>query len=216
MKSKGRIKMKNIRRFLYSLFICGILILSSMYAFVGCGNKDSNNENTKIEDKFKPKEDINKQDTESRNNSINIEKNKNNSKENTKSELNKNIKNKVNKEKDSNNKKTSVNNEGNDTKKVVTAKESNKGIKSENQLSNKKEQSKAVSSKFTSKDAVIACEKKYGKDSDTIYSCSENMKNVNGEKGYLVQVKSKELMKQGGNGVAFTVLVTPSGKIIEL
>lgn len=215
MKSKGRIKMKDKRRFLYSLFICGILILFPIYAFVGCGNKDSNNENTKIEDKSKSKEDINKQDNTGGNNSINIEENKNTSKESTKIELNKNIKDEVNK-KDLNNKKPSVNNEGNDIKKVVTAKESNKGIKSENQLSNKKEQSKIVSSKFTSKDSVIACEKKYGKDSDTIYSCSENMKNVNGEKGYLVQVKSKELMKQGGNGVAFTVLVTPSGKIIEL
>ncbi len=207
--------MKNKRRFLYSLFICGILILSPMYVFVGCGNKDSNNENTKIEDKSKSKEDINKKDNTGGNNSISIEDNKNISKENNKNESNKIIKNEVNK-KDLNNKKPSVNNEGNDTKKVVTAKESNKGIKSENQLSNKKEQSKTASSKFTSKDAVIACEKKYGKDSDTIYSCSENMKNVNGEKGYLVQVKSKELMKQGGNGVAFTVLVTPSGKIIEL
>lgn len=216
MKSKGRIKMKDKRRFLYSLFICGIFILFQAYAFVGCGSKDSNNENTKIEDKSKSKEDINKKDSVDENNFKNIEENKNTSKESTKSELNKNIKNKVNKEKDLNNKKPSINNEGNDTKKVVTAKESNKGIKSENQLSNKKEQSKTVSSKFTSNDAVIACEKKYGKDSDTIYSCSENMKNVNGEKGYLVQVKSKELMKQGGNGVAFTVLVTPSGKIIEL
>ena len=215
MKSKGRIKMKNKRRFLCSLLICGIFILFQAYAFVGCGSKDSNNENTKIEDKSKSKEDINKKDSVDENNFKNIEDNKNISKENNKNESNKNIKDEVNK-KALNNKKPLVNNEGNDTKKVVTAKESNKGIKSENQLSNKKEQSKTVLSKFTSKDAVNACEKKYGKDLDTIYSCSENMKNVNGEKGYLVQVKSKELMKQGGNGVAFTVLVTLSGKIIEL
>lgn len=181
--------MRNKRRVLYSFLILGILILYPIYTFVGCENENSNNKNVKIEDKDTSKEYVN-------------------------NELDKNIKNEDNKQKVSNNNKKSVVND--DTRKVVTPKESNKGIKSESQLSNKKEQTKTVSSKFTSKDAVIACEKKYGKDSDTIYSCSENMSNVNGEKGYLVQVKSKELMKQGGNGVAFTVLVTPSGKIIEL
>ncbi|CUQ28735.1 hypothetical protein [Clostridium baratii] len=196
--------MRNKRRVLYSFLILGILILYPIYTFVGCGNENSNNKNVKIEDKDTSKEYVNKQDEE----------NKNTSKENANNELDKNIKNEDNKQKVSNNNKKSVVND--DTRKVVTPKESNKGIKSESQLSNKKEQTKTVSSKFTSKDAVIACEKKYGKDSDTIYSCSENMSNVNGEKGYLVQVKSKELMKQGGNGVAFTVLVTPSGKIIEL
>lgn len=196
--------MRNKRRVLYSFLILGILILYPIYTFVGCGNENSNNKNVKIEDKDTSKEYVNKQGEE----------NKNTSKENANNELDKNIKNENNKQKVSNNNKKSVVND--DTRKVVTPKESNKGIKSESQLSNKKEQTKTVSSKFTSKDAVIACEKKYGEDSDTIYSCSENMSNVNGEKGYLVQVKSKELMKQGGNGVAFTVLVTTSGEIIEL
>ncbi|MBY0754446.1 hypothetical protein K5V21_03150 [Clostridium sardiniense] len=101
-------------------------------------------------------------------------------------------------------------------KKVVTAEEKNKNVKSESQVASKKEETKPSTSKFTPQDAINICEKKYGKDSDTIYASSENMKDVNGEKGYLVQVKSKELMKQGGNGVAFTVLVTPKGQIIEL
>ena len=196
--------MRTKRRVLYSFLILGILILYPIYTFVGCGNENGNNKNIKIEDKDKSTQYVNKQDEE----------NKNTSKENSNNELDKNIKNEDSKQKVLNNNKKNVIND--DSKKVVTPKESNKGIKSESQLANKKEQIKTVSSKFTAKDAVIACEKKYGKDLDTIYSCSENMKNVNGEKGYLVQVKSKELMKQGGNGVAFTVLVTPSGQIIEL
>lgn len=71
-------------------------------------------------------------------------------------------------------------------------------------------------SSFTKEKAVQIAEKKYGKDEDTIYSPSNNMENLNGKIGYMIQIKSKELLKQGGNGVIFTVLVTETGEIIEL
>lgn len=180
--------MKNKKNILLSLFVASVLILSPMYIFVGCGNKQTDtqtNEQAKnTETKVKENPNNDKQNGETKN-------------INTGKESNKEIK-------------------SEEEKKVVTAKEENKNIKSENQITKKKEESKTSTSKMTSKDAISICEKKYGKDSDTIYSCSENIKDVNGEKGYLVQVKSKELMKQGGNGVAFTVLVTTSGKVIEL
>lgn len=184
--------MKNKKNILLSLFVAGVLILSPMYIFVGCGNKQTDTQTSELakntETKVKENSNNDKQNGETKN--INTNKD-------TIKESNKEIK-------------------GEEEKKVVTAKEENKNIKSENQITKKKEESKTSTSKMTSKDAISICEKKYGKDSDTIYSCSENIKDVNGEKGYLVQVKSKELMKQGGNGVAFTVLVTTSGKVIEL
>lgn len=189
--------MKHKKSFLLSALIAGILILAPMYLFVGCGNKEdstqaANTENTTKQDATKENQDANKSEEKASVNN-NEEKVSSNNQEN-KSEV-----------------KSNENN-----KNVVTSEEKNKNVKSESQVAGKKEETKPSSSKFTPQDAINICEKKYGKDSDTIYASSENMKDVNGEKGYLVQVKSKELMKQGGNGVAFTVLVTPKGQIIEL
>lgn len=184
--------MKHKKSFLLSILIVGILILTPVYLFVGCGNKDADTQNT-------------------------------NTQTTTEDATNKNVT-KENQDANKGEEKASTNNQENksevksneNNKKVVTAEEKNKNVKSESQVSSKKEETKPSTSKFTPQDAINICEKKYGKDSDTIYASSESMKDVNGEKGYLVQVKSKELMKQGGNGVAFTVLVTPRGQIIEL
>ncbi|GAA0070792.1 hypothetical protein UT300003_23160 [Clostridium sardiniense] len=185
--------MKHKKSFLLSILMVGILILAPMYLFVGCGNKDEDTQATNTQ--TTNTENAASQNTTKENQDVNKseEKASANNQEN-KSEV-----------------KSNENN-----KKVVTAEEKNKNVKSESQVASKKEETKPSTSKFTPQDAINICEKKYGKDSDTIYASSENMKDVNGEKGYLVQVKSKELMKQGGNGVAFTVLVTPKGQIIEL
>ncbi|MGG7077027.1 hypothetical protein [Clostridium sardiniense] len=185
--------MKHKKSFLLSALIAGILILAPMYLFVGCGNKEASTQaaNTQTTNT----EDTTKQDATKENQDAN--------KSEEKASAN-NQENKSEVKSDENN------------KKIVTSEEKNKNVKSESQVAGKKEETKPSTSKFTPQNAINICEKKYGKDSDTIYASSENMKDVNGEKGYLVQVKSKELMKQGGNGVAFTVLVTPKGQIIEL
>ena len=39
---------------------------------------------------------------------------------------------------------------------------------------------------------------------------------MNGNRGYLIQVLSKELINQGGMGVLFSILVTEEGDIIEI
>lgn len=199
--------MKHKKSFSLSTFIVGILILVPIYLFVGCGNKETSIQTANTKNVT----------TETQDNSKSQDVNKDQKADEDK-ETNKNQD--VNKDKQTNkteeiNKTQNVSKNEND-KEVITAKEKNKNVKSESQVSNKKEETRSSTNKFTSKDAINICEKKYGKDSDTIYACSEEMKNVNGEKGYLVQVKSKELMKQGGNGVAFTVLVTTEGQIIEL
>lgn len=184
--------MKHKKSFLLSILIVGILILTPVYLFVGCGNKevDTQPTNTQTTNEDATNQNITKENQDA---------NKGEDKASTNNQE----------------KKSEAKSNGNN-KKVVTAEEKNKNIKSESQVASKKEETKPSTSKFTAQDAINICEKKYGKDSDTIYASSENMKNINGEKGYLVQVKSKELMKQGGNGVAFTVLVTPKGQIIEL
>lgn len=181
--------MKHKKSFLLSILIAGILILAPMYLLVGCGNKEDDTQTTNTESATKETQDANKTQD------VNKPEDSNKTQDANKTQ---------------NSSKTGNNKEG------VTTKEKNKNVKSESQVASKKEETKPSTSKFTPQDAIDICEKKYGKDSDTIYASSENMKDVNGEKGYLVQVKSKELMKQGGNGVAFTVLVTPKGQIIEL
>lgn len=191
--------MKNKKRFLISMLITCILVLTPMYLFVGCNDKENTTQTSSIESAVKENQNANGQEAD---------KNDTNQKEIKSSDTSKESENQQNNSK--------VSNSNNDNNKVITAEEKNKNVKSESEVSNKKEESKPSSSKFTSKDAIKICENKYGKNSDTIYACGEKMKNVNGTNGYIVQVKSKELMKQGGNGVAFTVLVTPSGQIIEL
>ncbi|MGL4571693.1 MAG: hypothetical protein ACRC1T_18145 [Clostridium chrysemydis] len=108
-----------------------------------------------------------------------------------------------------------------DKKNIDTKKEDEKkDKKTEPKEEVKKEPSKPkkeeIKSGFTKDKAISLVEKKYGKDDDTIYSSSDNIQNLNGKEGYIVQVKSKSLMKQGGTGVVFTVLVTPSGELIEM
>jgi hypothetical protein len=79
-----------------------------------------------------------------------------------------------------------------------------------------KEKNKKSNTNFTLEKAIEFCKEKYGNDVDTVYIGNENIENVNGKTGYIVQVKSKELMKQGGTGVLFTVLVCENGEIIEI
>ena len=54
------------------------------------------------------------------------------------------------------------------------------------------------------------------KDSDIEYSTNGKIENLNGQSGYLVKVKSKSLMKSGGTGILFTVLVSSDGQVTEL
>ena len=79
-----------------------------------------------------------------------------------------------------------------------------------------KEKNKKSNTNFTLEKAIGFCKGKYGNDTDTVYVGNEEMENINGKTGYIVQVKSKELMKQGGTGVLFTVLVCENGEIIEI
>ncbi|MEG0855844.1 MAG: hypothetical protein RSG52_05100 [Terrisporobacter sp.] len=186
--------MKKKISFLLVILIGGILILTSIYIFVGYENKKNNTQTMDIENAV-----INKQDTDKKHT----------------------IKDEVKSSEDVNEStiqinRSEVSNKKGDEKKIITVEGKIGNIKSESQVSNKEKETKSVTNKFTMKEATNLCEKKYGKNSDAIYACDENVQDVNGERGYLVQVKSKELMKQGGNGVAFTVLVTLKGQIIEL
>ena len=57
---------------------------------------------------------------------------------------------------------------------------------------------------------------KYGKDDDIIYDISDSPQDLNGKEGYIVQVKSKSMIEQGGTGVLFSLLVDKNGEITEI
>ena len=91
--------------------------------------------------------------------------------------------------------------------------------------SDKVEKSNAVDKKndavysennFNINKAIDICKSKYGNDSDIEYSTNGRIENLNGQSGYLVKVKSKSLMKSGGTGILFTVLVSSDGQVTEL
>lgn len=79
------------------------------------------------------------------------------------------------------------------------------------------EESKAqTSSKLSLEEAIELSKKKYGDNEDTLYEGENKIVEIDGNKGYLIQIVSKELMNQGGTGVLFSILVTEEGNIIEI
>lgn len=96
--------------------------------------------------------------------------------------------------------------------------------KSSNQHNNKNESSAneenrndiSSTDEFSINKAIEICKNKYGDDSDIEYYTNGKIENLNGKSGYLVQLKSKSLMANGGKGILFTVMVSNEGKIIEL
>lgn len=64
--------------------------------------------------------------------------------------------------------------------------------------------------------AIEICEEKYGVNDDTIYSGEDKIVTIEGKEGYLIQVKSNELISQGGSGILFSVIVSEDGEITEI
>ncbi|MDQ0149551.1 hypothetical protein ACFO6R_09180 [Eubacterium multiforme] len=118
------------------------------------------------------------------------------------------VENKLKEKTEDNLKEKSSESSKNESNKVKSNKETEKSME--------KKETENSKNKFTLDDAIKVCKEKYGVDNDTIYVGNNTMENVNGKKGYLIEVKSKELMKQGGTGVAFTVLVSSNKVISEL
>lgn len=104
-----------------------------------------------------------------------------------------------------------------ETKKYLNKKTEN--TEDEKPTTNNKESktnSKNKSDAFTAESALEIAENKYGKDDDIFYDVSKDIKDLNGKEGYIIQVKSKSMIKEGGNGVLFSVVVSKDGEITEL
>ncbi len=78
------------------------------------------------------------------------------------------------------------------------------------------ESKEQTSSKLSLEEAIELSKKKYGDNEDTLYEGENKIVEIDGNKGYLIQIVSKELMNQGGTGVLFSILVTEEGNIIEI
>ena len=72
------------------------------------------------------------------------------------------------------------------------------------------------SSKLSLEQAIELCKQKYGREEDTLYEGENKIVEIDGYKGYLIQIISKELMNQGGTGVLFSVIVSEDGNITEI
>lgn len=73
-----------------------------------------------------------------------------------------------------------------------------------------------TSSKLSFEEAIELCKQKYGDNEDTLYEGENKIVEIDGNRGYLIQILSKNLMEQGGTGVLFSVIVTEDGNIIEI
>ena len=80
----------------------------------------------------------------------------------------------------------------------------------------KEDINKENNNEFSAQKALEIVENKYGKDDDIIYDISESPQDLNGKEGYIVQVKSKSMIEQGGTGVLFSLLVDKKGEITEI
>lgn len=106
------------------------------------------------------------------------------------------------------------NSKNNEYKKDSTFNASDKVEKSS--AADKKNDAVYSENNFNINKAIDICKSKYGNDSDIEYSTNGKIENLNGQSGYLVKVKSKSLMKSGGTGILFTVLVSSDGQVTEL
>ncbi len=70
--------------------------------------------------------------------------------------------------------------------------------------------------KLSLEEAIELCKQKYGIEEDTLYEGENKIVEIDGHRGYLIQVVSKELMNQGGTGVLFSVIVSEDGNITEI
>ena len=73
-----------------------------------------------------------------------------------------------------------------------------------------------TSSKLSFEEAIELCKQKYGDNEDTLYEGENKIVEIDGNRGYLIQILSKNPMEQGGTGVLFSVIVTEDGNIIEI
>lgn len=81
---------------------------------------------------------------------------------------------------------------------------------------NKEDINKENNNEFSAQKALEIVQNKYGKDDDIIYDISDSPQDLNGKEGYIVQVKSKSMIEQGGTGVLFSLLVDKNGEITEI
>ena len=84
------------------------------------------------------------------------------------------------------------------------------------EVENKEDINKENNNEFSAQKALEFVQNKYGKDDDIIYDISDSPQDLNGKEGYIVQVKSKSMIEQGGTGVLFSLLVDKNGEITEI
>lgn len=72
-----------------------------------------------------------------------------------------------------------------------------------------------VQQEFTGEDAIRIAKKTYGDDEDTVYQYDSEPIYTETGKHYRVILKSNAMMKQGGSGTLFSIIVSENGNITE-